>query len=64
MRRAAGVGRGEEDEQIVRGNVAGQVQQLVTADGTYATQSAFVMPAAGGGGGGKAEAESRPTLRG
>ncbi len=46
IRRAAGIENStEEDELIVKSNQGhtNQVQQLVTADGTYATQSAFVM---------------------
>jgi len=44
IKRAAGIENSEEDEQILRSNTSSsQPQQLVTADGTYATQSAFVM---------------------
>ena len=37
LRRAAGDPRDDEDTAMVQGSV----QKLVTADGTYATQSAF-----------------------
>ena len=37
MRRAAGDPRDDEDTAMVQGSV----QKLVTADGTYASQSAF-----------------------
>lgn len=62
LKRAAGIETNKEDEQIVRSNNATSVQQLVTADGTYATQSAFVLTANTTNA--KDEAEKRPTLRG
>lgn len=67
IKRAAGIETSEEDEQIVRSNTNGsQVQQLVTADGTYATQSAFVMNSqtANVNNSKKDDFENRPTLRG
>lgn len=64
IKRAAGIETNEEaDEQILKSNASNQVQTLVTADGTYATQSAFVMPA-NGTNSKKDDPENRPTLRG
>jgi len=42
LKRAAGI-ENKEDEQILRSNNSNTPQQLVTADGTYATQSAFLL---------------------
>lgn len=65
IKRAAGIESTSEeaDEQIVKSNASTHVQTLVTADGTYATQSAFVMPA-NGTNSKKDDPENRPTLRG
>lgn len=64
IKRAAGIETSEEDEQILRSNTnTSQVQQLVTADGTYATQSAFVMSSQSLNSK-KNDDENRPTLRG
>lgn len=65
LRKAAGEEQMEDESQAAA--VQPQVQKLVTADGTYATQSAFSVGgvgggAAGGGGAKKAEKE-RPPLR-
>ncbi len=63
LKRASGIETSKEDEQIVRNNNAStSVQQLVTADGTYATQSAFVL--ASNHTNAKEDADKRPTLRG
>lgn len=65
IRRASGIENNEEDEQILKSNSSSShTQQLVTADGTYATQSAFVMNASNGSGSKKDDSENRPTLRG
>ncbi len=68
LRRAAGIENStEEDELILKSNQThtSQVQQLVTADGTYATQSAFVMNSqANSQKKALDEADNRPTLRG
>ncbi|XP_059092244.1 coatomer subunit beta-like [Tigriopus californicus] len=65
MRKAAG-DEPMPDESVTNTNAPTQ-QKLVTADGTYATQSAFSAPATGSGssGGGKGDKKSdRPPLRG
>lgn len=64
IKRAAGIETSEEDHQILKNNNASsQIQQLVTADGTYATQSAFVMNSASTNSKSD-DIENRPTLRG
>ena len=64
IKRAAGIENSEEDDLIVKSNTNGsQVQQLVTADGTYATQSAFVMNSQTNGSK-KDDPDNRPILRG
>lgn len=67
IKRASGIETAnEEDEAILRSNTQStNVQQLVTADGTYATQSAFVMNAQSNANSkNKDDFENRPTLRG
>lgn len=64
IKRAAGIENSEEDEQILSSNSSKSApQQLVTADGTYATQSAFVMTQSNGHSK-KDDPDSRPVLRG
>ena len=66
LKRAAGI-ENKEDEQILRSNTTTtHTQQLVTADGTYATQSAFTVGnySSSNGVNGKDDIDKRPTLRG
>jgi coatomer subunit beta len=66
LKRAAGI-ENKEDEQILRSNTASvPTQQLVTADGTYATQSAFTVNAHtnASSSNGKDDLDKRPTFRG
>jgi len=60
LKRAAGIDttRQDQDEKTV------SVQQLVTADGTYATQSAFVLTKTAQNSSNQDQADKRPTLRG
>jgi coatomer subunit beta len=63
LKRAAGT-ENKEDEAILRQNTtSAPAQQLVTADGTYATQSAFTVAAAATTNG-KDDLDKRPTFRG
>ncbi len=65
LRKAAGEEQMEDESVQASGGQA--VQKLVTADGTYATQSAFIGGSAAGAGGGKAKGaqddKDRPPLR-
>jgi coatomer subunit beta len=63
LKRAAGI-ENSEDEQILRSNNSAPQQQLVTADGTYATQSAFVLTSTNSNKNTKDDIDKRPTLRG
>ncbi len=65
LKKAAGI-ESKEDEQILRSNNSSSTtQQLVTADGTYATQSAFTLknPVQNGVSGKLEDWEKMPTLR-
>lgn len=69
LKRAAGQVDSKEDEQILRSNTsATSQQQLVTADGTYATQSAFTVNGSSASSqalkNGDADIDKRPTFRG
>ncbi|CAF0969017.1 unnamed protein product [Brachionus calyciflorus] len=59
LKRAAGI-ENKEDEQILKSNTSTTTQQLVTADGTYASQSAFVSNTPNTT---KDDSEKRPPLR-
>ena len=62
---AANGSTGEADELILRSNSSQSSAQLVTADGTYATQSVFTAAASSSGSGKDAnDLDKRPTFRG
>ena len=61
LKRAAGI-ENKEDEQILRSNNSNAPQQLVTADGTYATQSAFLINSQANTNSNK-DVDKRPTFR-
>jgi coatomer subunit beta len=64
LKRAAGI-ENKEDEQILRSNTtSAPTQQLVTADGTYATQSAFTVNTNSSLSNNKDDIDKRPTFRG
>ena len=57
LRKAAGEEQ-LEDESVSNVSTAAPVQKLVTADGTYATQSAFSSAGGSGGGAGDKKAQA------
>lgn len=61
LKRASGI-ENKDDEQILKSNISTGTQQLVTADGTYATQSAFVSNSINSSN--KDDIDKRPPLRG
>ncbi len=64
LKRAAGIEVSKEDEQILKSNTSSVSQQLVTADGTYASQSAFSMAGPATSNANKDDIDKRPTFRG
>jgi coatomer subunit beta len=63
LKRAAGI-EDKEDDQILKSNISSTTQQLVTADGTYASQSAFSMAVSTNNSKDKDDIDKRPTFRG